>query len=377
MKTICHVGLDVHATSISIAVADRQGVRSLGKIEHNVGRLLKILKQLGKPAETKIVYEAGPTGLGLCRALRNGGYLCDVIAPTLIPQAPGDRVKTDRRDAEKLAYLSLAGMLEAIWIPSEEDEALRDLVRARGSAKKSTKRAGQRLDKFLLRQGRQLPSTMRKWTDAHLKWVRTQRFEHQSQQLAFEEYLAEYDHQRERVKRLEGHLQSVAETLGAEAQAVVRALQGLRGVGFLTALTLQSEIGDMMRFSHPTQLMSYAGVVPRECSSGESVRRGSITKAGNSRIRHVIGEAAQSLVRGLATAGPTVKKRRQGLSAKIVGITEKADQRLHKRFRQLTGKGKERNKAVIAVARELLGFIWSVAVEAQLEHHRATQQEAA
>jgi transposase len=268
-------------------------------------------------------------------------------------------------------------MLEAIWIPSEEDEALRDLVRARASAKKSAKQAGQRLDKFLLRQGRQLPRTMRKWTDAHLKWVRTQRFEHRPQQLAFEEYLAEFDHQRERVKRLESHLQTAAEALGVETQAVLRALQGLRGVGFLTALTLRSEIGDMMRFSHPTQLMNYAGVVPREHSSGECIRRGSITKAGNRHIRHVIGEAAQSLVRGRATAGPTVKKRRQGLSVNIVTITEKADQRLHKRFHQLVSKGKERNKAVTAVARELLGFVWSVAVEAQREHQRAAIDAAA
>jgi transposase len=377
MRELRHVGLDVHATSISVAIADGDGVRSVCKVEHTVGRLLKVLKKLGKPGELKVVYEAGPTGLGLCRALRDAGYDCDVIAPSLVPQTPGERVKTDRRDAEKLAYLSMAGMLEAIWIPSEEDEALRDLVRARGSAKESAKRAGQQLDKFLLRQGRRPPVSMRKWTEAHLKWVRSLRFEQRAQQLACDEYLAEYDHQRERVKRLEGRLHEAAESLGAEQQAVLGALQGLRGVGFLTAMTIQSEIGDMTRFSHPTQLMKYAGVVPREYSSGERVRRGSITKTGNSHIRHVVGEAAQSLVRGRATAGATVKKRREDLNPMLVSIAEKADQRLHKRFHQLINKGKERNKAVTAVGRELLGFIWSVAVEAQLQYRRQVQEEAA
>jgi transposase len=377
MKAVRHIGLDVHARSISAAIADGDGVRSIGKFDHTVGRLLKALKKLGPPGELKVVYEAGPTGLALCRALRKAGFDCDVIAPTLIPKAPGDRVKTDRRDAEKLAYLSLAGILEPIWIPSEDDEALRDLVRARGAAKKSAKRAGQRLDKVLLRQGRRPPGKMRKWTHAHLAWLRKQRFEHRPQQLAFDEYLAEHDHQRERVKRLEKHLDTAAEALSAETQAVLQAMQGLRGVGFLTALTLQSEIGDMMRFSHPTQLMDYAGVVPSENSTGERVRRGSITKAGNNHIRHVIGEAAQSIVRVGAIAGPTVKRRREGLSAKIVGIAEKADKRLHKRFHQLIGKGKERNKAVIAVGRELLGFIWAVAVEAQLEHRRQSAEATA
>lgn len=376
MKVLRHVGLDVHAQSISVAVADESGTRSLGKIPHDIARLKRLLKKLGKPGELKIVYEAGPTGFGLCRELRTAKYSCDIIAPTLVPQQPGERVKTDRRDAQKLAYFSLAGLLQPIWVPGPAQEALRDLVRARESAKACSKKAGQRLDKFLLRHGRRPQEKMSKWTQKHLTWIRSQRFDHELKQLAFEEYLAELDHQRERVKRLESALHEAAENLSAEQQAVVRALMALKGIRFLSAVTIVSEIGDMYRFSHPTQLMSYAGLVPREHSSGESVRRGAITKSGNAHLRRIVGESAQSLVRGLSTPSRDMKIRRKGLSAGVITIAEKADKRLHARFRRLTARGKPRNKAVTAVARELLGFIWAVAIEAQQEQNRQSTEAA-
>jgi transposase len=368
MKKVYHVGLDVHARNITVAVAEERQVQSLGTIPHDLVKLKKLLAKFGQPGGIKVVYEAGPTGYGLCRSLREAGYECEVIAPSLIPSMPGDRVKTDRRDAEKLARLSCAGMLTAVWVPDGHFEALRDLVRARESAKCWEKKAGQQLDKFLLRHGRRPTEKLTKWTGKHLAWVRAQRFEQAAQQRAVEEYLSEYDHQRERVKRIELHIQATAEQLPEEHQAVLRALVALKGVRFLTAVTIVSEIGDMMRFSHPSQLMSYAGVVPREHSTGDDVKRGSITKSGNAHLRRVIGEAAWSYARGLPTPSSAIKKRRVELSAEVIAIAERADQRLHRRYRVLTARGKHKNKVVTAVSRELLGFVWAVGVQVQREH---------
>lgn len=377
MKMLQHVGLDVHAKTIAVAVADSSETRSLGTIPHDVPRLKKLLAKLGRRDRIKVVYEAGPTGYGLCRELRDASYACDVIAPTLVPSMPGERVKTDRRDAEKLARLSYGGMLTAVWVPEAQQEALRDLVRARTAAKSWQKKAGQQLDKFLLRHGRKPDEKMTKWTDKHLTWIRGQRFEEASHQVVFEEYIAEYDHQRERVRRIERHIQDAAERLPQAHREVVRALAALKGVRFLTAVTIVSEIGDMMRFSHPTQLMSFAGVVPREHSSGDSVRRGSITKTGNAHLRRVVGESAWAYARGLSTPSAAIKKRREGLSAEVVSIAERADQRLRSRYRTLVGRGKHKNKVVTAVGRELLGFIWAVGVRAQRENADATKQGVA
>lgn len=292
MKKLHYVGLDVHARTIAVAVADDAGVRSLGTIEHDLPKLKKLLARVGSVDDVGVVYEAGPTGYGLVRALRATGYECDVIAPSLIPKMPGDRVKTDRRDAQKLAQLSRGEMLTAVWVPEVQQEALRDLVRAREAAKSWERKAGQQLGKFLLRHGRRPPEKMTNWTDKHLAWVRSQSFDERGQQVAFKEYVTEYDHQRERVKRIEQHLHDLAADLSEEHQAVVGALVALKGVRFLTAITIVSEIGDMMRFSHPTQLMSYVGVVPREHSSGDTIRKGAITKSGNAHLRRIIGESA-------------------------------------------------------------------------------------
>jgi transposase len=278
MQKLHYVGLDVHARTIAIAVADGHAVRSLGTIDHDVPKLRKVVQKIGPVSDLHIVYEAGPTGYGLCRALRDADYGCEVIAPSLIPTMPGDRVKTDRRDAKKLAMLAQAGLLTPVYVPEVDQEALRDLVRAREAAKESQKKASQQLDKFLLRHGRRPGEKMTKWTMKHMAWVRSQRFAQTAQQTAFEEYLAEFEHQCERVKRFDGHLLAASDQLQPGQQAMVSALVALKGVRFLTAVTVVSEIGDMMRFSHPTQLMAYAGVVPREHSSGDAVRRGAITK---------------------------------------------------------------------------------------------------
>jgi transposase len=376
MKRLLHVGLDVHARTIAVAVADGEGVRYVGIIDHDVAKLKKLLGKLGKPGNLTVVYEAGPTGFGLCRALRVGGYSCAVIAPTLIPSMAGDRVKTDRKDAMKLAQLSQAGLLQEVFVPEVEQEALRDLVRAREAAKSWQKKAGQQLDKFLLRHDRRPKDKMTKWTEKHVAWIRSQKFELPAQQVVFVEYLTEYEHQRERVRRLESHLHEASTSLPGAYQALIRSLVALKGVRFLTAVTLVSEIGDMMRFAHPTQLMSYTGVVPGEHSTGDDVRRGPITKSGNAHIRRIIGESAWCYARGLGAPSREVKKRRTGLSAEIVAIAERADARLHRRYRALSARGKHKNKVTIAVGRELLGFVWAIGVQAQLEHARAQETAA-
>jgi len=367
MSIVKHVGLDVHAASIAVAVAEGGGIRELGKIRHDVAALKKLLANIGEPKELRIVYEAGPTGFGLCRALRKWGADCAVIAPSLMPSMPGDRVKTDRRDALKLAQYSFGNLLQEVHLPEPEQEALRDLVRSREAAKKSQTQARHQLSKFLLRHDIKPDAVMTRWGAVYMAWVPTLCLEHPAAQHTLEEYYAEVIHQTERVRRIEDHLAKVARGLGKEQQAVIAALQGFKGVQFLTSVSIVSEIGDMTRFSHPTQLMSYVGVVPSEHSSGDSVRRGAITKSGNGHLRRVVGEAAWAYARGITTPGPSIHRRRAGLSPAIVQIQERADHRLRTRFRALTAKGKHRNKVVTAVARELLGFIWAAGVQAQKE----------
>lgn len=370
MSIVKHVGLDVHAQSISIAVATREGVLSMGRLAHDVGKLKKTLEKLGKPQELRVVYEAGPTGFGLCRELRRWGADCVIVAPSLIPRASGDRVKTDRLDAQKLAQFSFGGLLTEVRVPDEDQEALRDLVRAREAAKKHQTRARHQLSKMLLRRGLKAPAKTRKWSQHFMTWVRAVRLPEKAAQHALEEYIAEVEHQTSRVKRIEGLLSEVAKELPEETQHMIRALEGFKGVKFLTAVTIASEIGDMMRFSHPTELMSYVGVVPGEFSSGEQVRKGAITKAGNAHLRRIVGEAAWSYSRGISTPGQAILKRREGLSPQIVQILEKADHRLRSRYRALVAKGKHKNKVTIAVGRELLGFVWAVGVQAQMEQTR-------
>jgi transposase len=377
MRVIKHVGLDVHAASIAVAVVDGEGIRELGKVPHDVPTLKKLLAKIGEPEELRIVYEAGPTGFGLCRALRSWGADCVVIAPSLMPTMSGDRVKTDRRDALKLAQFSFGKLLQEVHLPEPEQEALRDLVRAREAAKKSQTQARHQLSKFLLRHAIKSKTTMTNWGAAYMAWLPTLRLNHSALQHTLEEYLAEVIHQTERVRRIEGHIEKAAPGLGEEQQAVVAALQGFKGVRFLSSISIVSEIGDMTRFSHPTALMSYVGVVPSENSSGDSVRRGAITKSGNAHLRRVVGEAAWAYARGIATPGPSIRQRRAGLSPAIVEIQERADHRLRTRFRALSAKGKHRNKVVTAVAREFLGFIWAAAVQAQVEVAQRRKAQAA
>ena len=367
MRILRHIGLDVHAPSMSVAVAGEDGVRSVGRYPHDVARLKKELAKLGRPQDLRIVYEAGPTGFGLYRALRDWGASCAVIAPSLLPNVSGDRVKTDRRDAEKLALYSFSGLLTPVRVPDEQQEALRDLTRAREAAKKDETRARHQLTKFLLRRSITAPAGIAKWSKGYLPWLRTLRLEERGAQYALEEYLAEVVHQSERVKRIEIQLREVSEHLPEQLKRLIQALQGFKGIKFITAVTIASELGDLKRFRRPMELMSYTGVVPGEHSSGERVKRGAITKCGNAHVRRVIGESAWSYSRGIATPGTSILKRREGLSPQIKGILEKADHRLRRRYRVLSEKGKHKNKVARAVGREMLGFIWAVGMQVERE----------
>jgi transposase len=371
------VGLDVHVDTIAVAVAEPDGeVRSLGTIPNEPETIRKLMKRLGPAQSLRVCYEAGPCGYGLYWQLTALGVACEVIAPTLVPVKTGDRVKTDRRDALKLARCYRAGDLTPVWVPDAAHEALRDLVRARETAKKDQLRARHRLQKYLLRQGRRPPEKMKAWTLKHLAWVREQRWELAAAQTTFDDYLAEVDHLQARIARLERAISEQVAAAPPHLQAVVAALQTLRGVAELTAVTIALEVGEVSRFERPTQLMAYAGLVSREDSSGQRTRRGAITKTGNAHLRRVAVEAAWAYGKRPSLRG-RLRRSNEGQSATIRETAWKAQLRLHKRYVQLSARGKMRQKVIIAVARELLGFIWAVGVEAEREVRVQSQRRAA
>lgn len=358
------VGLDVHADSIAVAVAEGSGVRSVGVIPNRPEAIRKIVRKLGPAKDLKVCYEAGPCGYVLYWQLAELGVACEVIAPSLTPMKAGDRVKTDRRDAEKLARCYRNGDLTAVWVPDAAHEALRDLVRARVVAKEDQRRARHRLGQLLLRHGVRKPEGMTAWKSVHRTWLNQLHFEQRALQLAFEDYLAEVDHAAERLERLEKAIDTAVETAPAKLRDLTRALQCLRGVARITAAIMAVELGDVTRFRSAPELMSYAGVVPSEYSSGAKTSRGTITKTGNGQLRRVLVEAAWAY-RYRPRIGPELRSRQQALSAAIREIAWKAQHSLHSRYGKLVLSGKHRNVAVIAVARELLGFVWAIGKEVQ------------
>lgn len=364
-KVARFVGLDVHAATIAVAVAEAGGeVRSLGTVQNEPESVRKLVKRLNAGAPWRACYEAGPTGYVLHRQLLELGVDCIVVAPTLVPMKAGDRVKTDRRDAEKLARALRAGDLTAVWVPDDEHEALRDLVRARRAAKDDQRRARHRLQKMLLRLGCRPPSGTRSWSERYMTWIKNVTFPFAAQQAAFEDYRAEVEHANSRLQRLEQRLDEAIEHLPAKMRAVVDALQTLRGVAKLSALTLVAELGELSRFAKARQLMSYAGVVAREHSSGSQVRRGHITKSGNAHVRHIVTEAAWSY-RHRPSRSRRVQQAELNQSAEVTEIAWKAQQRLHRRYRRLLERGKNKQQTVTAVGRELLGFIWAIATRVE------------
>ena len=368
------LGLDVHAETIAVAVAEPDGeVRSLGTIANRAESIRKLIKKLGPVEHLRACYEAGPTGYVLYWQLSELGVQCDVVAPTLVPVKVGDRVKTDRRDAIKLARCHRSGDLTAVWVPDQGSEALRDLVRARESAKQDQLRARHRLSKFLLRTGQRPAPGVKAWTRRYMAWVGQLRYAQPAQAATLLDYRHEVEHMGERVVRLEQAIAEAVKQASPQMQEVVRDLQALRGIAEISAVTIASELGQISRFESARQLMGYSGTVPGENSSGKRQQRGPITKTGNAHLRRIVVEAAWNY-RLRPGVGPALRKRQEGVPEQIKEIAWKAQTRLSKRFARLAAAGKDKRKIVTAVGRELLGFIWAIGIKAEAA---AKQQMAA
>ena len=382
-KPLLFVGLDVHGKSITIALAEsarKEGVhaaggggeaRLYGTIANDLHALEKVLAKLRKAhpgAELRVCYEAGPTGFVLARRCAQLKIPCTVVAPSLIPVRSGERIKTDRRDALKLARLHRAGELTAVHVPDAADEAMRDLCRARTDAVQDLRRGRAQLRAFLLRNGYRYTGTSA-WTEAHRRYLRELVLPHAAQRVVLEDAIRAIGSAEERIARLEDQMHALLESW--EMKPVVDAMMGLRGFALVGAMVLVSELGGAWRFEHPRQLMAYLGLVPSESTSSEKRRQGGITKAGNSHARWLLIEAAHHY-RLPPKVSKELSARQQGLAEDIKACSWKAQTRLHKRMMQLLARGKQRNKVTVAVARELCGFVWQIFA---LMAPRMTRQE--
>lgn len=359
MKSITHVGLDVHARTIVAAAAPsgRDRARVVGRVAATAGSVDRLIAQLRTAYgdELRFSQEAGPCGYWLHRHLEGRGLASIVAAPTLIARRPGERVKTDGRDACLLAEQDRAGGLVSVWVGDAQHEAMRDLVRAREAAVRVQRRERQQLSGFLLRQGRHWPRGQ--WTKAHRAWLAAQRFEADAQGWVMEEMLAAVALSESRVERV---TVEIARRVPEWAMMpVVSGLQSLRGVGLVTAAVLAAELGDLRRFGSARGLMAYLGLVASEDSSGERVRRGGLTKTGNRRARTALIEAAWHYRWPASGVGAALARRRSEQPPALAAIAAKADQRLCRRFGRLIRR-KKPVVAVAAVARELAGFVWAI-----------------
>ncbi len=348
-ETITHVGLDVHQRSTAIAVASYdRGTRFIGTVGSDTQELCRTLEKLGGAKSLKVVYEAGPCGYALVRTLRDRGYACDIIAPSKTARRSGDRVKTDRRDALHLAEQSLAGALTPVYVPDKADEAMRDLCRAREDAVYARRRARQRLQSMLLRHGRSYRGKT-PWTPAHERYLAQVSFPFPAQELAYVEYRQAVSESHARVERLTASMREQLQYW--HMRPVVEALMTLRGIDLLAAMTLVAELGDLRRFAHPRELMSFLGLVPSEHSTGDRRQRGPITRTGNGHARRMLVEAAWNH-RYPARITRALQLRQEGQPKLIQDLSWQAQKRLCGRYRALKARGLHANKVCVAVARE-------------------------
>ncbi|MCP4287688.1 MAG: IS110 family transposase [Gammaproteobacteria bacterium] len=358
-----YVGLDVHKDTIAVAVAlaGREEPEYRGEIAHTRKAVDKLVERLSKEfggAVMLFCYEAGPCGYGLHRQLLGTGHDCEVIAPSLIPKKAGERIKTDRRDALKLARYLRSGELTAIWVPDTEQEAMRDLCRARADMKSQEHKARQQLGAFVLRHGHHWPSNKTRWTAGHYNWLESLKFAHDWQQIVLQEYIDAAKAASKRVAEMMGQMLRVLPQW--RLAPVVDGLTALRGIDKLSAMTLLAELGDISRFESPKQLMSYLGLVPGEHSSGGRRRQGAITLTGNTHARRTLVESAWSY-RFPARQTAHLKRKAAAASDEAKAIGWKAQKRLCGRYRTLTQVGKNTKVVCVAIARELIGFVWDIA----------------
>jgi transposase len=357
-----YIGLDVHKESIAVAVAraGRAAPESRGEIANTPRAVAKLVERLNQAFDGEVLlfcYEAGPCGYGVYRQLLALGHDCQVVAPSVIPKKPGERIKTDRRDACKLAGTLRNGDLSAVWVPDEEQEAMRDLSRARDDLKAQERKARQQLNAYVLRHGHAWPSKRTRWTQTHYHWLESLRFAHDWQQVVLQEYIDAVKAASQRVADITAQMERVLPQWSLAP--VVDSLIALRGIDKLAAMVLLAELGDISRFDSPKQLMAYLGLVPSEHSSGGRRRQGAITKTGNSHARRMLVESAWSY-RFPARQTRHLKRKAQPASEEAKAIAWRAQKRLCGRYCTLVQAGKNTKQANVAVARELVGFIWAI-----------------
>jgi transposase len=359
------VAFDTSKLRNAVAIADcgRSGeVRFLGEIENSGAATAKLVRKLAaKYQRLTFCYEAGPTGYELYREVTSLGHECLVAAPSLIPKKPGDRVKTNRRDAMSLAKLLRAGELTAVWVPDRGHEAMRDLTRARETTVMDLRSKRQQVSAFLLRQGLHYPEGKKTWSQTHMRWLASQKLEHPEQRIVFEEMMLAVRQAQERIERLEQAIRAAVPDWSLAD--LVTALMAMRGLELTAATSFLAEIGDLSRFQTPRELMAYLGLVPSEDSTGDTIKRGPITKTGNRRARRMLVECAWSYQHP-PRVGKDKQHRVAAAPRAVREIAWKAQCRLNRRYRALIRRGKRKTVAVTAVARELAGFIWAVAREA-------------
>jgi transposase len=352
-----YVGIDAHKKDLFVAMlVGQQKTPVTWQLANEPQAVRRLVRKLEReaPGPVGVFYEAGPCGYALQRQVTTSRVSCDVVAPALIPRKPGERVKTNRRDARKLVELGRAGLLTAVQPPTPEDEAVRDLARARDDAREDLQRCRHRLGKLLLRRG--LHYAGRNWTRAHRAWIQSLTWTHGAERAVVDDYLLAIDHTEARLLELDARLSEIAET--EPYREPVGWLRCFRGIDTLTAMLILAELHDFRRFTSAPALMAYLGLVPGEDSSGEKHRRGRITRTGNSLVRRLLVETAWHY-QHRPGIGVALTRRRKGQPGRVIAIADKAQQRLCRRFRKLAAEHKPPPKIAVAIARELAGFLWA------------------